>query len=145
MSAVIEIRVSGLDQVIDRLVGMDASVLRVAVAAEIEDQTVRRIDSEKRSPSGETWKSLDPDYAKRKAQNSSGGILELEGNLRESVRVMSQGEAMLVYSDTLYSATHQFGDTKRGIVARPFMGVSTENERDIYAVVDDWIKEAMRV
>lgn len=145
MSAVITIQVSGLDQVIDRLAGMDASGLRAAVAAVIQDQTVRRIDSEKRSPDGEAWEPLDPDYAKRKAQTSSGGILELEGNLRESVRVMSQGEAMLVYSDTLYSATHQFGDTKRGIVARPFMGVSTENERDIYAVVDDWIKEAMRV
>lgn len=111
-----------------------------ALGAEVASRTQRRIREEKAGPDGEPW----PDWSPRYAATRSGGqsLLMSEGDLDDSIQHFLSGpETVVIGSPLAYAATHQFGDESRGIPARPFLGHSAGNDRDLDAVIEAWLRE----
>lgn len=138
----IEIRIDGLaplQRFADRLAGVDVAPLLDGVTGVLERQTRRRIKSEKTDPDGDAWDALDPAYAARKSEKSSGGILEFGGMLLRSIDSSRSGNTATTGSNELYAATHQYGDDSRGMPRRTFIGLSADNARELEDEIDDWI------
>lgn len=134
----VSIKTTGLnkiDELIARLLNPDFDPLLDAIGALGVSQTEQRIDQEKTAPDGSAWAALNPAYAKRKKK---GGILELEGDLRDSLAYRVSGQTVEVGTNLIYAATHQFGDESRGIPQREFLGLSPENEEQINPLIDKW-------
>ena len=93
-----------------------------------------------KSPSGAGWASLSEDYQKRKKQNKDK-ILTLRGHLRGSLDYQVTAQALLVGTPIrAYGATHQFGDPRRNIPARPFLGISAHDR----TIIEDTLREHLR-
>lgn len=136
------ITLAGLAPVRRRLTGLSgqrAQALLDVVGSEIESQTRRRIAEEKKAPGGEAWAPWSEEYAVRRP--SRGGILELEGHLLDSITYEVGDAAVEVGSNLAYARRHQEGDEEGdgGMPARPFVGLSGENERDLQRLVVDWL------
>ena len=57
-----------------------------------------------------------------------------------------RGDEVEVGTNVEYAAIHQFGGDEVGIniPARPYLGLSPDNEADLLSVVEDFIEEALR-
>lgn len=110
-----------------------------ALGAEVASQAQRRIREEKAAPDGTPWV---PWSARHAATRHGGhGLLMGEGDLDDSIQHFLSGpETVVIGSPLVYAATHQFGDEGRGIPARPFLGYSAGNERDLDAVIEAWLE-----
>lgn len=128
---------------LDALADLDASGLQEGLAAEVEDQTRRRISEEKAAPDGAEWPDLSAKYAAKKAHVSSGGLLESGGDLLDSIHSELSGGAVEVGSNLVYAAPHQYGWDKKNIPQREYLGLSDENKRDLDSLVSDWLEEVM--
>lgn len=152
-----------LQQRIQRLAGIDKTDLLDAVGFEVENQTKRRIGSEKQAPDGTPWVELSDDYA---AAKPKGDLLELEGVLWNSIQYNVQGDTVQVGSNVVYAAIHQLGGKTKphrivaknkqalafgggvykavnhpgsDIPARPYLGLSTDNIDDIESILDGFM------
>ncbi|WP_292999587.1 phage virion morphogenesis protein [Nevskia sp.] len=113
----------------------------------LANSTEKRFD-ERTAPDGTPWAPVSEDYARRKQAGRAtkrsavvsdpGQVLELTLDLRRLVRHQVVGDELLVGSDRPYAATHQFG--RGGIPARPFLGVSPEDEREIGQIVRHYLQ-----
>ncbi|WP_293393386.1 phage virion morphogenesis protein [Nevskia sp.] len=105
------------------------------------------------APDGTPWAPVSEEYAERKAAGKAtkrsgavtdpGNILELTRDLRRLTRYQVDGELLLIGSDREYAATHQFGDPKRGIVARPVYGMSDEDNEEAARLVIEHLTDAV--
>ncbi|KMQ72814.1 phage virion morphogenesis protein [Marinobacter subterrani] len=86
-----------------------------------------RFDAQE-SPEGEPWEPLSEAYRKRKKRRKDE-ILVLNTYLRDTQRYRADADQLEYGSDRVYAATHQFGDDERGIPARPWLGLSPDDER----------------
>ncbi len=107
-------------------------------------------------PSGKPWAPLSEEYRARKKQNRDK-ILTLSRDLGGSVAFRAARDHVDVGTRPIYSGTHQFGaakgsfgSTSKGspipwgdIPARPFLGLSDEDEREITLIVVDYLAEAL--
>lgn len=111
------------------------------IGATIETQTKVRIKEEKRSPEGVKWE----EWSKRYAKTRHGGhkLLENEGNLYDDINHLVSGSEVEIGTDMVYGATHQFGDGERNIPARPYLGVSEDNEAELEDRVERFFERAM--
>jgi len=136
----VSVEALGLDRLhglVARLLDLDFNPLLDAIGALVVSQTETRIAQTKASPSGTAWPSLSPDYAKHKKKG--GGILELSGDLRDSLVHLVTGKSSVeVGTNLIYAATHQFGDPRRNIPQREFLGLSTADEQQINGLIDTW-------
>ncbi|MDR1836613.1 MAG: phage virion morphogenesis protein [Treponema sp.] len=139
----------------------DRGRLLQSIGVEMEAQTQERFDTQK-SPDGDSWKDLaqkTKDYyaGQRKSARS---ILVGEGTLRDSITSEVQGGAwsVLVGATMEYAAVHQFGAEivpksakalfvpgygmlkKVNIPARPYLGVSSGDAKEIEALVAIFLK-----
>ncbi|MBL9102160.1 MAG: phage virion morphogenesis protein [Myxococcales bacterium] len=110
--------------------------LREVVASEGESQIRRRISDEKTDPEGKAWPEWSPEYAAERA--AKGGLLELEGHLRDSIAYEINGDTILVGSNLVYAGVHNEGDDDMGIPERRYLGFSAENLDDIGEVIVDF-------
>lgn len=134
----------GIDRIRERLVrltGIDRDQLLDEIGATIETQTKVRIEEEKRSPEGVKW----AEWSKRYAKTRHGGhkLLENEGNLYDDINHLVHGSEVEIGTDMVYAATHQFGDVTRNIPARPYLGVSEDNESELEDQVERFFERAM--
>jgi phage virion morphogenesis protein len=142
-------QLDGLQESVSKLARQDFDRIADAIGAEVESQVRRRIDTEKRAPDGAAWEPWSRNYAKTRGPQHS--LLVGEGHLRDSITRDIRGRGsnasqivreIEVGSNLVYAATHQHG---RGpIPARPFLGLSSNDEEDVLAVVDDFVRESMR-
>ncbi|MBB4302350.1 phage gpG-like protein [Rhodobium orientis] len=120
----------------------------------VQEQTRRRITSEKTSPDGAAWKE---NYARTP-------ILEQSGALADSIDYAVDGSSVMIGSGLVYAAIHQFGGVIKPrygdalkfwfqvganvdfviakqvtMPARPYLGVSEDNKAEILEAVTDWI------
>ncbi len=147
--------VEKIREVFQQLQNPDLRPLLDALGAEGESQTRRRISKEKTAPDGTPWKTLDEDYARRKREGimrggvrvaSSGGILEFEGEMLDSINYQVTGDDTVEWGSNLeYAAIHQFGGAEVGmnIPARPFLGLSVEDEADMDDIITDWAQDML--
>lgn len=146
MSAAVEIRLSGFDALsalLDRFTGVDTSGLLDSLGTEMVSQTRERLLDTKTSADGKPWESWSPDYAQ--TRHSHHSLLVSEGNLDDSIQHLVDTSGVEVGSNLAYAATHQFGDDDRGIVARPYLGISQDNEDELVAVAELWLAEVAGV
>ena len=99
---------------------------------------------EQRSPDGTPWQALSPDYAKRKKKNKDK-MLRLNDILRDTF-AYNVGEESLEFGTNMeYGAIHQFGGTSdmisrlAAIPARPFLGLSQDDEKEVIEILSDFI------
>ena len=122
---------------------IDMDRLELGMGAVIESQTKRRISDEKTSAKGDPWKDWQPDYAK--TRHGGHSILQGDNNLLESIATDQPGGQTIVGTPLVYAAIHQFGG-KAGrnksvdIAARPYFGVSDENEAELEDILFDYMQ-----
>jgi phage virion morphogenesis protein len=94
-------------------------------------------------PDGNPWAGLMVDYQKRKKKNKDK-ILVLEGYMRDTLAYNASRTGLELGTNRIQGATHQFGDEERGIVARPFLGLSEDDEAMIMDTLHDHFELALR-
>lgn len=143
---VITTEIDGLDRLnarLDRLARPALPKLLHQLVAEGESQTRRRIESERRGPDGEAWPEWSESYAAGRHKGHS--LLIARGHLLDSITGYVDGEDAGWGSNLVYAAIHQFGGTPdmkpgpRAVPARPFLGISPENENDLLAIIDNYL------
>ncbi len=105
----------------------------------VVEQTKERIDTEKTAPDGSAWA----------ATQQNNPVLYKEGDLHDSIMHEVMMGSVDIGSPLVYAAIHQFGGTAgrshtTEITARPFVGLSSENEREIEDELNDWMKAVFK-
>lgn len=159
----ISVRLDGeTEELLKRLRAMqdvDKAGVMKAIAEGLRTSTIERFSSQE-GPEGTKWK---PSI---RAASAGGKTLIQSAALRTSIRAASDSSGAAVGTNLIYAATHQFGDqrtirAKNGkylrfqignrwvsvpsvrvnIPARPFLGVSKEDEEEIRELFEDMFKE----
>lgn len=91
------------------------------------------------APDGTPWEPLSADYAARKARKyPNAGILVGPGPQHLMDLHYNAGAAGLDFgSDKIHAATHQFGADDRNIPARPYLGISADDEAELLAIAEE--------
>lgn len=149
MSVAIAIDVTGdaaVQAKLRRLSNVRIDELLEVVGSEAENQTRRRIQSEKTAPDGTPWKPWSERYKRSRRRGKS--LLSSTGDLLDSISSLVTAESVLVGANLKYAAVHQHGggaldptNPAHGIPARPYLGLSDENEADIRQVIEDYLTE----
>lgn len=145
-STAIEIRLDGqaaIQQRLELLAGMDLNPLRHNIGALVESQTRYRIHDEKQAPNGKAWAPWGPNWAS--SRHKGHGLLENEGDLLDSIHFVVAGGDILVGSDLVYAAIHQFGGDEVGIPipARPYLGMSDDNWAEVVDMTDAFVARVL--
>jgi phage virion morphogenesis protein len=111
------------------------------VASTLESQTKRRIKDEKESPEGEPWQDWSERY--RKTRHAAQSLLVGEEHLFGDIASEADADKAEAFASLEYALTHQMGDEDRNIPERPYLGVSTENAREIEQVFADWVEDLL--
>ncbi len=124
----------------------DLADITFAIGELIVTQTRTRLADGKRGPDGEAWAPWSPAYAATRSGQHS--LLTGGGDLRDSIANHSRGLEAVAGTNLVYGAIHQFGgDVSAGhpaIPARPWLGLSGENRREIEELVADSIGGLIR-
>lgn len=142
-----EITLDGLAFVQHRLAklsAIDTRKLLRHVGAIAESQTRRRINKERTAPSGEPWEPLSKKYAAWKSTKSRGGLLRLYTHLLDSITYEVNGDEVLIGTNVIYGATNQYGSEDGRIPARPYLGLSSENQDDLEKEIVSWLDKVTR-
>lgn len=143
--------IEGVDRALQKLDPLSAGEMLTGIARMIQEQTRRRITSDKAAPSGERW-----------LPNRAGtSTLYHSGALARSIDYSVSGDAAIVGSGLVYAAIHQIGGTivpkkakrlvfragnrtifarKVKITARPYLGLSSHDREDIIDQVGRFIR-----
>lgn len=152
--------VQRLMQRLGRIAGMDKASINNAIAEGLRTSTIERFQAEK-SPEGKKWKQS------IRAREEGGKTLTKSTALRSSIRSDSSADGLAIGTNDIRAATHQFGDTriikakrkkalrfrvngrwvskkevKVTIPARPFLGVSEEDEEEIKELLRQSLEES---
>lgn len=144
----IEQQVEGLQAVADRLNRLTTAQydeLLEQVGATVESQTRRRLSTEKEAPDGSPWAPLSDQWAAKKAEHSSGGMMEYQGQLMDSISYRVSGDEVAIGTGLVYGAIHQLGGEPVGlpIPARPYLGLSTDNANELNEVISAWLNQLL--
>lgn len=139
---------------------IDKKSINAALAEGVRESTLERF-KQSRAPSGKKWKTS------IRAANENGKTLVLTSQLRNSIQSVSDATGFAVGTNAKHAATHQFGEKGRTIrarrkkalrfmvdgqwvlkkqvririPARPFLGLSDEDMKEIKATVEDFISQ----
>lgn len=128
----------GLDEAIrrlSRLENFEMSQLADDAGTLLVSSTRERLHETKAAPDGSPW----PEWSEEYAATRHGGHSLLVGNreLLDTIAHVVQGGEVHVGSNLVYAAHHQFGGDElgSGIPARPYLGVSEQDELDLKDLV----------
>ncbi len=132
---------------IARLGDMDTRPLMDEAGALLVSQTQRRIDSEKTDPDGTPWQAWSESYAGSRHHGQS--LLVASEALLDSIDhiVGLGGDSVEWGTNLIYGGSHQNGldmsvvGSRRRITipARPYLGISEDNEADLAYLIDDFV------
>ena len=111
-----------------------------ALGAMVESQTRRRIEEERTAPDGTPWPAWSKDYGA--TRHSGHALLQGEGDLVDSLFHETTSDGAEIGTGLVYGATHQFGREENHIPARPFLGLSPDNEAEITQLIADLVETA---
>lgn len=145
---------------LNKLGQMDTAPLMRRLGERIQAWTQDRFDAnQQQAPDGTPWAKLNPKYAQNKPRHLQNRKLTLSGHLRKSIRwQLLDSQSVLVGTNMKYAAIHQFGGTirpKKGkalafggrfvqsvtIPARPYLGISEQDNKEIREIIKDWVLE----
>lgn len=143
-----------------RIAGVDKAGINNAIAEGLRTSTIERFLTEK-SLEGKKWKQS------IRAKEEGGKTLTKSATLRSSIHSDASADGLAVGTNDIRAATHQFGDTriikpkrkkvlrfrvdghwvskkevKVTIPARPFLGVSEEDEEEIKDLLCQALEES---
>lgn len=109
----------------------------------------QRFDAEV-SPAGDKWADIS-EYTKRKKLGTFGQdkILTETGRLRRSITYLADRERLQVGTNVSYGKKHQLGawggsiNRISSLPARPFLGLSAQEEQDITRITLDWMARSI--
>lgn len=122
---------------------IDRRALLDLIGGTVESQTRRRIEGDKEDPEGNAWAPWSERYAAKRHGGHS--LLEGEGILLGSMgyAVALAGDQVEIGSNMIYAATHQFGDDERNIPARPYLGLSSDDEAELDEVIEGFMQRVL--
>lgn len=155
----IEGDIGPLKRMISNLSNLDKKGINRALAEALRTSTVERFEREK-DPEDKKW------IASIRASSESGKTLSKSGDLKNSIKDESSEAGVAIGTNSIYAATHQFGDEGRTIRAkdnkkplrfkiggnwkaakvvtvdipkREFLGISQDDMAEIRATIEDAI------
>ena len=152
---------SALDAIM--AVGTRPQAVLEAIGLELHDRTIERVERGE-DPNGIRWETYAPLNPLYKADKESPDILRERGDLFASIHSEVDGHAILVGTDLIYGAIHQFGGIIRPkeaqqlsfemggelfhrssvtIPARPYLGLGPGDEAAIMDRLDEFLSIAM--
>lgn len=159
ISVRIEGEVDALLARLEQMSGIDKAGVMNAIAEGLRTSTVERFASEE-SPEGTRW---EPSI---RVARQGGKTLTRSVGLKNSIKAQADGTGAAIGTNLVYAATHQFGDERTirakeskylrfqigdrwvsvpsvrvSIPARPFLGISEEDEEEIKAILDEALGE----
>jgi len=140
---VFQLTTTGLDPALfalRQLGGFEMARLADGVGAILESGARGRIAEEKAGPDGAAWDPWSERYDETREERHS--LLVAEGSLLDSIAFFATGDEVVVGSNLVYAATHQMGGVEgTNIPARPYLGMSGDEERDIRDLVTGRLRE----
>lgn len=128
--------------------GINPRPALLEIGEELVDSTKKRFETAS-GPDGTPWARNAPSTIKRKGRDQplTGG-----GTLMDQINYQLSGNDTLeVGSPTVYAAMQQFGGTKAefphlwgDIPARPFIGISAEDEEKIIDLFNDYLEKQIQ-
>lgn len=96
-----------------------------------------------RAPDGTAWEPS------RRAIEEDGQMLIDSGRLRASITSKAGRREVEVGTNVIYAAIHQLGGNagrgrKTRLPARPYLGLSSDDEKEIDAILGDYLTGALR-
>lgn len=125
----------------------DLEPAMMEISEYLHERTRDRFDNEE-GPDG-SWAPLSAATQKEKTRKgvSVDKILHGESlHLRDMIVPFFSGTQAGVGTGPAtdaYAATHQFGDDRRGIPARPFLGLDDADEEEVIAILSQFLDEAL--
>ena len=116
--------------------GVQITSLLQTMGRIVEDQTRERIEQEQTSPDGDSWPAWSDDYAA--SRHSNHDLLQHDGHLFGSLQSTAGVGQVEIGTNLVYAASHQYGDSRRGIPQREFLGVNDENLNELQYALDRW-------
>jgi phage virion morphogenesis protein len=117
-------------------IASDARPLFTEIGSALEASTRERFDQGK-GPDGVAWVDLKPATRRRKRNPK---ILVERGDLLASIGFEAGPDfVQIVAGPTQYAATHQFGRPDAGIPARPYLGLSEDDMKEIDEAAGDYV------
>ena len=137
----------------------DLEPLMADIGLYLESATIDRFDTET-APDGSAWdKSI-------RAKETGGKTLSDSGQLRGSITSQPASDHVVVGTNKIYAGIHQYGGTIRAksapflmfelpgglglrkvkeveMPARPFLGLSAEDQTEVVALAEDYAQRAM--
>lgn len=141
----LDVRWGGTREALQRLTAFGDAGLELALAdmgeylmRSIRERAAREVD-----PQGVPWTPLSPRYKRFKdAKRPGKKKLTFDNHmLFDQFSYQVQSRQLLVGTAAKYGATHQFGRGK--IPARPYLGISTEDETELVAILGDHLARAV--
>ena len=134
----------GLDEAIAKIAalgGFHLAELTDDAAAILESSTRGRFET-KEAPDGTPWVPWSGEYDATRNHGVHSLLIE-EGDLNDSIASFSTGTEIHVGSNLVYAAHHQIGGDEigSGVPARPYLGVSDEDELDLRDLVTGRLEE----
>lgn len=131
----------GLEEAIQRaarLHGAKLGEFADNAGAILESSTRERFET-KQAPDGSEWAAWSEAYDETR-NHGQHSLLVSENELLESVASYSSASEVEVGSGMIYAAHHHFGGEEigTGVPARPFLGVSNQDEGDLKDLAEDW-------
>jgi len=131
---------------LNRLVKFDPAEMLDEIGQALVSSTTLRF---KRSvdPAGMPWLEL-ADATKTERRGSTPKPLVDRGHLRDSITHRVSGDEVVVGTNMIYGAIHQFGGKagrgkKVTIPARPYLGISRDDEAEINDIAQHYIDRAI--
>ena len=135
--------------------GQDLSPVLRDIGEHLLNTTRQRFNDEQ-DPDGKPWEPLSPTTIARKKRNQDK-ILIQDGHLQGTLNYRVGKDHIDIGSPRIYAGVQQFGaakgafgTTRKGhpipwgnIPARPFLGLSAQDDREIRTVVRDFIQDRL--
>jgi phage gpG-like protein len=158
MSVVFEVTETGLSEALLKIEGLanaPTEELADGIGRLVQESTRNRIRSTKTSPAGAPWK----------ANRAGTSTLYRSGALERSIDYTASADSVVVGSGLVYARVHQEGGkiepkTAKALAfmaggrlvfaksvtidARPYLGLSPQDETDIIKAAEDWIAERLQ-
>lgn len=136
-----------LDQAIARLkgiAGFEMAELVDDAGAILESSTRARFET-KVAPDGTDWAPWSEAYDETRNHGVHSLLVE-EGDLLDSIASYSTGDEVMIGSNLVYAAHHQLGGEEigTGIPARPYLGMSDEDELDLRDLVTGRLEDLLQ-
>lgn len=145
----------------------DMRPLMRGIGEALTESTKQRF-SDSQAPDGSRWKPLAQStilrktagkgsFAKKTGKLTKNGIARVlslrplvdTGILRDTIRYIASREQVEIGTNRFFgdwdegAAVHQFGRLDGTIPARPFLGVSSIDEKEVLDILDDFLRQAL--